>query len=167
MRRPLILSCLLLLSPMLVDPVAAKEVVGWVEHVRVYPDDKVVTVKAKIDSGAKTSSLHCECITPKEHDGQPWVSFAVEGENGEVVRLEKPVHRVARIKQHGDESEERYVIKLGICLGDVYRDAEVTLVDRSGYNYPMLIGRNFLEDDFLIDPDGTFLNKPRCDWSDQ
>jgi len=57
----LVLVCLLFMLPV-AGTVGAKEVVGWVEHVKVYPGE--VMVKAKVDTGAKTSSLDCECITP-------------------------------------------------------------------------------------------------------
>jgi len=138
----------------------AKQVVGWVENVKVYPGG--VTVKAKVDSGAKTSSLDCECITPFKRDGKDWLSFSVKNHKGDIVRLEKPVTRVARIKRHFGKEQKRYVVKLGICLGSIYREAEVTLVDRTGFNYSMLVGRNFLKEDFLIDPAVTFRNKPDC-----
>jgi len=154
-----ILVCLLLFMPA-TGVVWAKQVVGWVETVKVYPGG--ITVKAKVDSGAKTSSLDCECIKPFKRDGKDWLSFSVKNHEGVVVRLEKPVERIARIKRHFGEAQVRYVVKLGICLGSTYREAEVTLVDRTGFNYPLLVGRNFLGDDFLIDPSTTFLNKPDC-----
>lgn len=154
-----ILVCLLLIMPT-TGVVWAKQVVGWVETVKVYPGG--ITVKAKVDSGAKTSSLDCECITPFKRDGKDWLSFSVKNHQGDIVRLEKPVMRIARIKRHFGQEQVRYVVKLGICLGSTYREAEVTLVDRTGFNYPLLVGRNFLGDDFLIDPSATFLNKPDC-----
>jgi hypothetical protein len=140
--------------------VGAKQVVGWVENIKVYPGG--VTVKAKVDSGAKTSSLDCECITPFKRDGKDWLSFSVKNHKGDIIRLEKPVTRVAIIKRHFGKEQKRYVVKLGICLGSIYREAEVTLVDRTGFNYAMLVGRNFLKDDFLIDPSNTFRNQPEC-----
>jgi len=76
----------------------AKEVVGWVETVKIYPGG--ILVKAKLDTGAKTSSLDCECITPFKRDGKDWLSFSVKNHEGVIVRLEKPVTRVARIKRH-------------------------------------------------------------------
>lgn len=138
----------------------AKEVVGWVEHAKVYPGG--IQIKAKIDSGAKTSSLHCQCITPIKRNGKDWVSFTVKNYRGDIIRLEKPVHRVAKIKRHFGEQQLRYVVKLGVCLGSVYREEDVTLVDRSGFNYQMLIGRNFMKKDFLVDTGSTFVNKPSC-----
>lgn len=158
-HRVIILACLLLILPV-THTVWAKQVVGWVENVKVYPGG--VTVKAKLDTGAKTSSLDCECITPFKRDGKDWLSFSVRNHKGQVVRLEKPVTRMARIKRHFGKEQLRYVVKLGICLGSVYREAEVTLVDRTGFNYALLVGRNFLKDDFLIDPSTSFLNQPDC-----
>lgn len=138
----------------------AKQVVGWVENVKLYPGG--VTVRAKLDTGARTSSLDCECITPFMRDGKQWLSFSIKNHQGDVVRLEKPVVRIARIKSHLGKSQRRYVVKLGICLAKVYREAEVTLADRSGFNYAFLVGRNFLKDDFLIDPSLSFSHQPRC-----
>ena len=141
-------------------PVNAKEVVGWVEKTVIYPGN--IQVKSKIDTGAKTSSLHCECITPIKRSARDWVSFSVRNFKGEIITLEKPVHRIAKIKRHFGETQERFVVKLGICLGSVYREEEVTLVDRSGFNYQMLIGRNFIRNDFLVDPGATFTVEPSC-----
>lgn len=140
--------------------VLAKEVVGWVENVKIYPGK--VMVKAKVDTGAKTSSLDCACITPFKRDGKQWLSFSIKNHEGDIVRLEKPVARIARIKRHFGKEQKRYVVKLGICLGSVYRETEVTLVDRTGFNYYLLVGRSFLRNDFLIDPSRTFINSPDC-----
>jgi len=145
---------------MFAAPAGAKEVVGWVENTRIYPGG--IVIKSKIDSGAKTSSLNCQCITPVKRNGQDWVSFSVKNHKGEIAMIEKPIDRVARIKRHFGERQERYVVKLGICLGSVYREEDVTLVDRSGFNYQILVGRNFLKGDFLIDAGRTFVNEPSC-----
>lgn len=140
--------------------VLAKQVVGWVENIRLYPGD--VKIKAKIDSGAKTSSLGCECKTTFMRDGKKWLAFTVKDNQGNSVKMEKPIVRTALIRRHFGQSQRRYVIKLGICLGDVYRETEVTVVDRSGFNYSFLVGRSFLEGKFLIDPSRTYLNHPDC-----
>lgn len=145
-----------------VGPVSAKEVVGWVERVKVYSEKGATTIKAKVDTGAKSSSLHCKCITPIKRNGKDWVSFSVENDKGEVVMIEKPVQRIARIKRHFGEEQQRFVIKLGVCMGSVYRETDVTLVDRTGFNYAMLVGRRFMEEDFLVDGGGKFLNPPSC-----
>jgi hypothetical protein len=140
--------------------VHAKEVVGWVEKVIIYPGELVV--KAKIDSGAKTSSLNCKCYNFFERDGKEWVKFTVVNFEGETTELEKPVVRIAKIKRHYGDKQERPVVKLGLCLANTYKETEFTLIDRSGLNYQVLVGRQFLEDAFLIDPGESFTRKPEC-----
>ena len=140
--------------------VGGDETVGWVEKIGVFPGD--ITVKAKIDTGAKTSSLHCTCITPVMRDGEEWVNFTVENYQGDMVHMERRIHRRAIIKRHFGESQERIVVLLGVCLGDTYRETEVNLIDRSGLNYQMLIGRSYLAGNFIVDPGKTFSVKPEC-----
>ena len=139
----------------------AKEVVGWVEKVKLYPGELIV--KAKVDSGAKTSSLNCRCYNFFQRDGKEWVKFTVVNEKGEATELEQPVVRIAKIKRHYGEKQERPVVKLGLCLANTYKETEFTLIDRSGLNYQVLVGRQFLEEDFLIDPGETFARDPVCD----
>jgi len=143
-----------------ISPAYSRQTVGWVEHVVV--GRAAVKVKAKIDTGAQTSSLDCDCITATEQEGRQMVTFTLVDAEGVQHSLSKPVVRIAKIKRHYGEVQERYVVRLNICLGDVSREAEVTLIDRSGFNYPMLIGRNFLQNDYLVDPSSTFLAKPTC-----
>jgi hypothetical protein len=138
----------------------AKEIVGWVEKVRIYPGK--LLVEARVDTGADISSLHCDCITSFDRNGEKWVSFVVETSDGRPVLMERKVVRVAKIKRHFGEVQERMVVKLGVCLGKTYKEAEVTVVDRSGLTYPMLIGRDFLEGDFLVDPSVSYKTEPQC-----
>ena len=138
----------------------AKEVIGWVEKVGVSPSN--VILKAKIDTGADSSSLDCECITPYERDGEQWVRFSVTDINDQTVSFEKKVVRTTRVKRHFGEVQKRMVVRMGICIGDQYGETDVSLVDRSGFNYSMLIGRKYLKNKFIVDPDETFLSHPKC-----
>jgi hypothetical protein len=138
----------------------SKETVGWVEKVKIYPGGLVV--KAKIDSGAKTSSLNCKCYNFFKRNGKDWVKFTVVNAEGVTIELEQPIVRIAKIKRHYEELQGRPVIKLGICLANTYQETEFTLIDRSGLNYQALIGRRFLQDNFLIDPGETFSREPVC-----
>ena len=160
MRKALLVPLLLVALIGTALPVGAKEVVGWVENVKIYPGG--IRIKAKIDTGAKTSSLSCQCITPVKRNGEDWVSFSVKNSDGDVTMIEKPVLRIAKIRRFFGKSQERFVIKLGICLANVYHEEEVTLMDRSGFNYQMLIGRNFTRGEFLVDPGMTFITRPSC-----
>lgn len=158
--RKRIFFILMFIPGLVSSPLLARDVVGWIERATLFPND--ITLAVKVDTGAKTSSLHCECITPVEHNGQKWVSFSVKGEDGDISRIVKPIVRMATVKRHFGQKQERYVVRLGLCLGTVYREEEVTLVDRSGLQYAMLVGRNFLKKDFLVDPEGTYLTPPNC-----
>jgi hypothetical protein len=139
----------------------AKEIVGWTEKAVIYPGG--LEIRAKVDTGAQTSSLNCECTNFIEKDGEQWVRFSVINYQGERIFLERRVKRMAKIKRHFGGVQERPVITLGICLGGVYRETEVNVIDRSGLEYPMLIGRKFLEDKFLVDSSAQFINPPHCD----
>jgi len=150
------LSMVLIFSP----SVFAKETIGWVENVGV--SSKNVIVKAKIDTGADSSSLHCECITPYERDGEKWVKFTITDIDDQSVSFEKRVIRITKVKRHFGEVQERIVVRMGFCIGDQYSETDVSLVDRSGFNYSLLIGRKYLKDNFIVDPGETFLSRPQC-----
>lgn len=140
---------------------SSKEIVGWTENVYLYPGH--VVVKAKVDTGADTSSVSCECHSFFERDGASWVRFSVVSSEGQLLTLERKILRIAKIKRHFGGVQERPVVKLGVCLGSVFREVEVNIVDRSGLEYPMLIGRKFLGDKFLVDAKEQFINPPHCD----
>ncbi len=140
-----------------------REIVGYVERARIYPGN--LSLRAKIDTGAKTSSLNAPHTSSFKRDNKQWVTFDVINQKGKKIQIEKEIFRSAEIKQNGilsKESQKRPVIMLGICLGSVYKEVEVNLVDRSHFNYQLLIGRNFLINSFLVDPSLTFSTKPKC-----
>lgn len=155
------LAGMLVIFSVFLSPLSsAKEVIGWVEKVTIHPG--ALELKAKIDSGAKTSSIHCDCQNFIEKDGEKYVSFVVTNFDGSQVRLERRIERFATIKRHFGEAQERAVIMLGICVAGVYKEAEVNVIDRSGLNYQILIGRNFLAGDFLIDTEKMYTTEPGC-----
>lgn len=139
-----------------------KTVFGWSESVRLYPGD--LRLNAKLDSGAETSSLHAEPIERFTRHGEQWVRFRIVLSDGAVSEtLERPLVRMVRIRQIGREALVRPVIELGVCIGRVYRgDVQFSLEDRSGFDYPALLGRRFLADIALIDPARKFMAEPDC-----
>lgn len=137
-----------------------KKQVGWIEKTRVYPGELLFT--AKMDTGARTSSINTQNIVEFERDGQAWVRFEIINNKQVSTNLELPLVREATIKRHFGKKQSRYVVMLGICLGNVYKETEVTLVDRKGFLYALLIGRSFLKNDFLIDTAQQFTVKPVC-----
>ena len=139
---------------------AEKRIVGWIETVNIYPGN--LEIKAKLDTGARNSSLNAENLEQFKRNGETWVRFDLRNYKNRTEIFEAKVIRTARIKQLGQEADIRPVIKLGICIGNTYKEVEVNLEDRSGFNYQMLIGRSFLKGSFIVDPGLTFTIKPDC-----
>ena len=137
-----------------------KDIVGRVEKVRIYPGD--LLLRAKIDTGAKTCSLYARDLAKFSEDSTTWVRFKVKNHRGEETTIVKKILREARIKQKGRTLERRPVITLGVCLGRQYREVEVNLVDRSQFNYPMLIGRSFMQGHIIVDPELKYTSEPAC-----
>ncbi len=146
------------------NPVTAfsteKKIVGLIEKVMIFPG--ALEVSAKIDTGARNSSLDATHLVEFARSGAKWVRFEVRNSRGQEKEIEAEVVRTVLIKRHESTSARRYVIRLGICLGRIYREVEVTLADRSGFNYPMLIGRSFLKGVFVVDPSVAFTMRPHC-----
>ncbi len=139
---------------------ADKKIVGWVERVRLQPGN--VLLEAKLDSGAEYSSLDATNITEFTRQGEKWVRFDLNGRQGKKVPMEAKLIRYAPIKRHFGQSQRRPVIKLQVCIGSYAAETQVNLVDRTGFIYPMLIGRKFMEGHFIIDPAVKHSVEPVC-----
>jgi len=137
-----------------------KTVIGWIEKVAIYPGS--LALHAKVDTAADHSSLHVTDIEPITRDGEKWVRFRVMTRQGESALLECKVVREAKIKRKGLEPQERYVVKMGICLGTVFKEVQVNLEDRTGFRYHMLVGRSFLRKRFVVDPSLKYTLEPQC-----
>ncbi|MFY0988974.1 ATP-dependent zinc protease [Halomonas sp. C05BenzN] len=142
---------------------ANKAVVGRSEWVGL--PDVGTYLKARVDSGANTSSLSATDITRFERDGEDWVRFklglgeddvAVEGVADEWI--EAPVERRVRILQAAGE-HSRPVVSLLMTLGPIREPVEFTLNDRTHLNYPVLLGRRFLMDIAVIDVAESYLHE--------
>lgn len=141
--------------------VGERYVFGWVEWVCVLPQG--LQIKAKLDSGARTSSMNALDLTEFERDGDDWVRFNIEHpKTGELVEIERPVSRWLRIVQHEDDPRRRPVVKMEVKLGQIHQEVEFSLADRSNFVYQILIGRNYLRGLGLIDSDATFLGGHPC-----
>jgi len=133
---------------------------GWVENAVLYPHE--IMLHAKLDTGARTSSIDARDPEFVTHDGETWVRMSITNRDIETVIIEAPVVRHARIKRHFGERQRRPVILLDLCIGNVRKKVEVNLIDRRGMNYELLIGRNFLKGEFLIDSGATYRLSPAC-----
>ncbi len=140
----------------------AKEIVGRSEWIGL--PDLGTYLKARIDSGANTSSLSATDITRFERDGQDWVRFKLGLNANDVVIdavrdqwIEAPLERRVRIVQAVGQ-ETRPVVSLLMTLGPIRETVEFTLSDRTHLNYPVLLGRRFLMDIAIIDVAEHFLH---------
>lgn len=133
-----------------------KAIIGQIENVTV-ADWKM---KARIDSGATTTSIDARNIKGFERDGKDWVRFELlNRDTNETKKLEKPVSRIVEIKRHGAENQERYVVEMKLTLGSINEKVEVSLNDRSDFTFPVLIGRNFLMDRAVVDVSQEYVGK--------
>lgn len=138
------------------------KLLGWRERVTL-PDFDLVKIPAKIDTGAKTSVLHCSHIALIKVKNKRYVEFIPldqnESESGHVAKLYRlPFHTERKIKNSFGQEENRYVINTSIILYGQTYPIELSLRDRSGMEYPMLLGRSFIRDKFIIDVAKSYLS---------
>nr|WP_261165249.1 RimK/LysX family protein [Microbacterium sp. Marseille-Q6965] len=133
--------------------------VGWREWVSL-PGTGVDWLKAKVDTGAQTSSLHAFGLREFTRDGRAWVRFQVhpwQRSSADTVTVELPVHDRRRVRSSSGHSQNRYVVLMDVrLLGEVIR-AEVTLTRRDAMGFRMLIGRELLRKGFLVDAHASYL----------
>jgi hypothetical protein len=139
-----------------------KTIFGHVE--RVIISDKGFSVKARLDTGAQTSSLDAHNIQRFRRGEKRYVRFDVmDPDTGEFVTLERELVRNVLIRQHSGPSMRRPVVKLRLCIGHLVRDVEVNLTPRNEFLYPFLIGRSAMKGTIIVDPELTFTDRPTCD----
>lgn len=116
------------------------------------------TYLARIDTGAQTTSIHAIDVkvidgssNPDENVGKT-VSFRTLSREGKSTILAKPILKISTIK-NSQGKEQRYVVSLQIASGDVEKEVKVNLRDRTAMTYKLLLGRNWLTRDFLVDVD--------------
>jgi hypothetical protein len=156
----LLLAALPWVAGFYINTAAALPSIGWVENAVVYPG--AIGFRARIDTGARLSSLRYGKIRVYRQHGQRWAHFSVADRSGREWNLQRPVIRMIRVKTHAGTFNRRPVVRLGICVGVRYRDVEVSLAPRADFNYPLLIGRTYLAGTFLVDPGRAYTAKPRC-----
>ncbi len=132
---------------------------GWREWVQL-PDVGIPWIKAKLDTGAQTSSLHAYAIKEFTRDDADWVRFTVrpwqESIEDEVV-VECPVHDRRRVRSSSGHVQDRFVVLMRLVLVDREVLAEVTLSNRDQMGFRMLIGREALRHGFDVSSARSFL----------
>lgn len=122
------------------------------------PELAIGPIKAKVDTGARTSALHAVDVDVFDRDGSMWVAFAFEYEDGSVGTVnEAPVLEFREVTNSGGQTESRPVIQTPVKLGAVYKLVELTLTQRDNMVYRMLLGRTTLSSDFVVSPSESFV----------
>lgn len=124
-----------------------------------FPALGLPAVKARVDSGAKTSSLHAFDIKTFRRDGALWASFEVhplQNNRRSVIRCERPVIDRRRVKSSSGTTETRYVISSLVKMGHESWDIELTLANRDTMGYRMLLGREAMQGRMIVDPEMSF-----------
>lgn len=147
-----------------------RNILGWVEFVELQPWGFLT--KAKLDTGAKTSSIHAENIETFERKGKEWARFDFEFRESKdsktrQVTIEAPVSRTVYIKRHKHKTQSRPVVELKICIDNKIYNSEFSLTDRSRFIYPILLGRRLLKDAAVVDSGSTFLARKDCKVADK
>lgn len=158
---------LLLFSPLvalLLVPISAPKadplVMGWIERAQIFPAG--LLMEAKLDTGAKTTSVDAADIVKFTRDGEKWVRFNVSNRKGRTVSFERPIFRIARIRRAEMKTTSRPVVILPLCIGSILQEVEVNLAKRTHLKYPLLIGRTAMKGKVLVDSSQTFTKDPMC-----
>ncbi len=135
-----------------------KKIIGSEEWC-IFPELGIPAIKARVDSGAKTSSIHAFNITPFRRNHEKWVSFEVhplQNNRRVALRCEARAIDTRNVKSTSGISEKRHVILTRVRIGEKEFDIEVTLANRDSMGYRMLLGREAMTGRFVIDPSTSF-----------
>jgi hypothetical protein len=139
-----------------IQPIA---IIGWREWISL-PELGIPAIKAKIDTGARTSAMHVFDLQEFESNGRRTVRFGIHPiqRRTDIVRFcEVPVSEQRRVKDSGGHLEKRYVIQTSAVMGSVCWLVNITLTNRDPMLFRMLLGRTAVENRFLIQPGRSYL----------
>jgi hypothetical protein len=134
-------------------------VAGWREWVSL-PGIGVDWIKAKLDTGARSSAIHAFDLEEFTHDGADRVRFGIhpwQGTDEDVVEVECPVLDRREVRSSNGQTEERLVVPMRVRLVDRELDVEMTLSRRDEMGFRLLLGRSALEQGFLVDASASYV----------
>jgi hypothetical protein len=132
---------------------------GWREWVGL-PDLGVEHIKAKLDTGARSSALHAFDLEEFERDGVAWLRFSIhpwQGSAEDARTVELPVHDRRVVRSSNGQVQKRYVVRMSMRLLDQTFEADVSLTRRDAMGFRLLIGREALRKRFVVDSGSSYL----------
>lgn len=138
----------------------ALPIIGWREWVSL-PDLGLENIKAKIDTGARSSALHAFDLRAFTVGGVPWVRFRVHPmqHGGPTIEAEAEIIEMRRVRNPGGRRQLRPVIRTHVVLSDRQWEIDVNLTPRWGMGFRMLLGRQAVRRHFLVDPGRSFFGE--------
>jgi hypothetical protein len=135
--------------------------IGWRERLSL--PDLGLALKAKIDTGARTSALHVSSLEEFERDGRKWLRFAVDTTRGKSAlrQCEALALDQRDVTDSGGHTTARWFIRSTISIARQHFDAEINLTDRGTMLFPMLLGRSALCGRFVVDPERSYMHARR------
>lgn len=131
----------------------SKLIIGWREWAAL-PDLGIGQIKAKIDTGAKTSAIHAYHVKKVMKDGAPWAEFGihpVQKHKKPEIQCTAPIVDERAVRSSNGHEEIRFVVRTRLTLGPLTRPIELTLTNRDEMGFRMLIGRQALSKQYLVD----------------
>lgn len=141
-----------------------QQIIGWREWVTL-PELGIPRLKAKIDTGARTSAIHAFKLEPYRKAGKRKIKFLihpVQHDNKTIIECDSVVSDIRWVTDSGGHREKRYVIVTTLLLANFSHDIEVTLTNRDTMRFRMLIGRSGLKPYFIVNPARSFLAAGSC-----
>jgi len=133
--------------------------VGWREWVHL-PDLGINYIKAKVDTGARTSALHTFMLTPYRKNGVHRVKFMVhpfQNTNDIVKECDLEIMDQRNVTDSGGHKEERYFVQTSLFMGEQQWTIEMTLTNRDNMRFRMLLGRTAMKNRIIVDPAKSYL----------
>lgn len=139
---------------------SANKVILGSEEWCSFPELEIPTIKARVDSGAKTSALHAVNISPFVKEGENWVKFdinPIQNNSKTIIHCEARLVDKRIVKSSSGFREQRYVISTSLVFGEENWAIEMTLTNRDSMGFRMLLGREAMSGRVLVDPEQKYL----------